>query len=319
MQNLRLAYHLLLHFSLEDKDTVWPFWLSFVHTAHRDENMLASQVSANLVKMLTSFGLTENEAKTYIALLRLHQGPARSIAKLADIPRQEAYRVLPELMKKGLVVSTITKPEQFIAVTPSEVLSQLIDRLKDDFAKRISNLEQRREDLEVELKKIEGKSSGFSMPHPVHYVLISGVRLVNERVEEMLARSERQVLWVSPKLEVRRAVIYDRDEMLRKCAKRAVKIRILTELGRENLEEIKRLSMFAQIRNVPNLTSLMTIIDDKEIMIGSAVHSSDNDLIHELWTNDPGQVNTMLEFFERVWSEAKPVTLTPRSRRPRTS
>jgi sugar-specific transcriptional regulator TrmB len=280
------------------------------------KNMVMSPVSVGLVKELTYFGLSENEAKTYIAILRLHQGPARSIAKLAKIPRQEAYRVLPELMKKGLVVSTITKPEQFIAVTPSKVLSQLIDRQRDDFAKKISNLEQKRENLDVELEKIEGKSSGFSTPHPVRYVLISGVRLVNERIEDMLERAERQVLWVSPKLEVRRAVIYDRDEMLRKCAKRGVNIRILTEIGKENLKEIKKLSMFAQIQNVPNLTSLMTIIDDREIIIGSAVHSSDDDLVHELWTNDSGQVNTMLEFFERVWTEAKTVALTPHSKQP---
>jgi sugar-specific transcriptional regulator TrmB len=279
--------------------------------------MVMSPVSVSLAKELTYYGLTENEAKTYVAILRLHQGPARSIAKLADIPRQEAYRVLPALMKKGLVLSTITQPEQFIAVTPSKVLSQLIDRLKDDFAKRISNLEQKRENLEVELEKIEGKSSGFSAPHPVHYVLISGVRLVNERIEEMLKGAERQVLWVSPKMEVRRAVIYDRDEMLRKCAKRGVEIRILTEIGKENLKEIKKLSAFSQIQNVPNLTSLMTIIDDKEIMIGSAVHSSDNDLVHELWTNDPGQVNTMIEFFEKVWTETKSVALTSDSKQRR--
>jgi hypothetical protein len=50
-------------------------------------------------------------------------------------------------------------------------------------------------------------------------------------------------------------------------------------------------------------------------MIGSAVCSSDDDLVHELWTNDPGQVNTMVEFFERVWIEAKSAALTHDSKR----
>jgi sugar-specific transcriptional regulator TrmB len=269
----------------------------------------ASQLSIALVDELTQFGLTENEAKTYLALLQLKQASARSIARLANIPRQEIYRVLPKLEELGLIELIPTKPAQFMAVSPSEILSELIEHQRAVFSKKISDLEKRQNSLKNELEKVEGKSAGLTQPTAIQFVLISGRRLVNETIDKMLKKASNTVLWVSPRLEVKRAVIYDRDELLRRCARRGVKIRILTEVGEDNVEEIRRLGKFCEIRNVPGIASMMTIVDDKEIMIGSAVHSGDDEIIHELWTNDLGQIRTMKEFFERVWKDSKPATL----------
>ncbi len=262
-----------------------------------------------LVKELASFGLTENEAKTYLALLQLRQGTARATAKLSSIPRQEIYRILPRLEKLGLTDVLVTKPAQFVAVEPQKALAELIENHKEAFSKQIAQLEAKKTYLENELTKIQGKSAGLKLPSPVQFVLISGRHQVNSKIRAMLEKANSTVLWASPKLEIRRAIIYDRDEMLRKCAKRGVKIRILTEADKGNIREIIRLSKFCEIRHVPGIASLMTIVDDKEIIIGSAVHSSDEEVIHELWTNDAGQVETMKDFFERVWADSKPPTL----------
>jgi sugar-specific transcriptional regulator TrmB len=271
--------------------------------------MATLPIPENLVKELTRLGLTENEAKTYIALLRLRQAPARSIAKLANIPRQEIYRVLPKLEELGLVESIVTKPEQFVAISPSKALSELIDHLKEKFAREISSLEENRTRLENELERTEGRSAGLLLPEPVHFVLISGRHLINGKIQEMLEKAKQSVLWASPKLEVKRAIIYDRDEMLRKCARRGVKVKILTDVAEDNIKEVGKLSRFAEVRHVPNITSLMTIVDDNEIIIGSAVYSSADEPIHELWTNDRGQINTMKEFFQRVWNDSEPADL----------
>jgi sugar-specific transcriptional regulator TrmB len=273
------------------------------------DDLATLPLSTELVKELMGFGLNENDAKTYIALLQLRQAPVRSIAKLAGISRQEIYRVLPKLEKLGLVESTITKPEQFVVIPPSKVLSELIDRLKENFGREILRLERRKPDLESELKKVEAKSAGFLVPEPVHFLLISGRRLINEKIQEMLEKAKRSLLWTSPRLEVKRAVIYDRDEMLRKCAQRGVKIRILTDVTEDNIEELRKLSGFAEIRHVPGIDSLITIVDNKEILMGSAVHSGNDELIHEIWTNDKGQISMMKGFFQRVWNHSKPAKL----------
>jgi sugar-specific transcriptional regulator TrmB len=275
-------------------------------TTARSDRVITLPLPENLVKELATFGLTENEAKTYLALIQLKQATARTIAKLSNIPRQEIYRILLQLEKLELTEVAVTKPAQFIAVDPQKALTELIENQKETFNTQIAQLEAKKKSLENELTKIQGKSAGLKPPSSVQFVLISGRHQVNSKIRAMLEKAVDTVRWASPKLEIRRAIIYDRDEMLRKCAKRGVKIRILTEADADNIREITELSKFCEVRHVPGIASLMTIIDDKEIIIGSAVHSSDEEVIHELWTNDAGQVETMKDFFERVWADSKP-------------
>jgi sugar-specific transcriptional regulator TrmB len=277
------------------------------------DDMTTMPLSRSLIKKLMSFGLTGNEAKAYLALLQLKQANARAIAKLSNIPRQEIYRVLPRLEQLGLVEVIVGNPTNFLAINPEEALSELIERQEEALSKQISKLHEEKSTLENELKKVEGKSAGLTRPEPVHFVLISGQRLVNEKFQEMLKNAKNEVLWMSPKLEIMRAVIYDRDEMLRQCAQRNVKVRVITEVDKKNIKDVIKLSKFCEIRHAPDITSLITIVDNKELIIGSAIYVSESldngELRHKLWTNDFSHISVMKDFFEKVWSTSVPTDL----------
>jgi sugar-specific transcriptional regulator TrmB len=270
-------------------------------------------LSENLVKKLMLFGLTGNEAKAYLALLQLKQANARAIAKLSNIPRQEIYRVLPQLEELGLVEVVIGKPTKFLAINPEEALSELIEHQQEILSKQISQLHKEKSVLENELKKMEGKSAGLIRPEPVHFVLISGQRLVNEKIQEMLSGAKEEVLWMSPKVEIMRAFIYNRDKLLRQCAQRNVKVRVIAEIDKKNIKEIIKLSKFCEVRHAPNVISLITIVDNNELIIGSAVHVSDSlnggELRNKLWTNDSSHISVMKDFFEKVWNTSIPADL----------
>jgi sugar-specific transcriptional regulator TrmB len=275
--------------------------------------MTTMPLSGSLIKRLMSFGLTGNEARAYLALLQLKQANAGAIAKLSNIPRQEIYRVLPQLEKLGLVEVIIGKPTKFLAIDPEEAVSELIERQQEILSKRISKLNEEKSSLKNELKKVEGKSVGLTQPQPIHFVLISGQRLVNVKIQEMLQNAKSEVLWMSPKSEIMRAVIYDRDEMLRQCAQRNVKVRVITEVDGKNIRDVTRLNKFCEIRHAPDVTSLITIVDNKELIIGSAVHVSESlnggELRHKLWTNDSSHISVMKDFFEKVWNSSIPAKL----------
>jgi len=272
-----------------------------------------TSIPEDLIKRLMFFGLSSNEAKAYLALLQLKQASAGAVAKLSNVPRQEIYRVLPHLEKLGMAEAIIGKPTKFLAISPEEALSELINYQQEILANRISELRQAKSALENELKKLEGKSAGLTRFEPAHYILISGQRLVNEKIQEMLQKAKNEVLWMAPKLEIRVAVIYGRDEMLRRCAGRKVKVRIITEVDEKNVADLIKLSKFCEIKHAPNVISTITIVDDKELIIGSAVHFSESlnneELRHKLWTNDLSHINIMRDFFEKVWSSSSPAKL----------
>ena len=279
--------------------------------------MTIMPLSEQLIRELRLFGLTKNEAKTYLALLQLKQASARAITKLSNLPRQEVYRVMPRLEKLGVVEVNIGKPTKFLSVPPKEVLSELIERQKQIFDKQISELTEKKGMLENELKKLEGKSAGLVPPEPVHFVLISGQHLRNEKIQEMLRNANSEVLWMVPKFEIIRAVFNERDEMLRQCAQRNVTIRIITEVDRKNVKEVSKLSRFCDMRHAPGVTSLITIVDSRELIIASAVHTNEDSasigLINKLWTNDTNHINIMKDFFEKVWKDSIPANLKIKS------
>ena len=270
-------------------------------------------ISDKLLNELTSFGLTGNEAKVYLSLLQLSKASAAEIAKLANIPRQEVYRVLPRLEKICLVEVIIDKPTKYLAISPQDVLNQLVGLQEETLERHLLELRRKKTKLEDELKKVEGRSAGTIRPEPIRFMLISGQNLINERIREMLQKATNEVLWIAPKAEIKRGVEVDRDKLLYNCTKRNVKVRIVTEIDETNVDEVEKLSKFCEIKHSLGVTSVATIVDHKELIIGSAIYPGENSvgsvLMHELWTNDSSQINLMRDFFEKVWNISVPAII----------
>lgn len=71
------------------------------------------------IESLTNMGLSEKEARVYVALLEFEQASAYAIAEKAKIKRPTTYVILDELMKKGLVTKIPNaKKRSFSAKSP---------------------------------------------------------------------------------------------------------------------------------------------------------------------------------------------------------
>jgi sugar-specific transcriptional regulator TrmB len=92
---------------------------------------------------LTSFGLTPNQAKTYLALIRLGESTAKKVWTQTEIPREEVYRKLNELEDLGFVEKTLSVPRIFKASPLEVVLQSLLHKKAED----LSQMQQIAEDL----------------------------------------------------------------------------------------------------------------------------------------------------------------------------
>tara|TARA_B100000745_G_C20154018_1_gene395508 strand:+ start:5725 stop:6507 length:783 start_codon:yes stop_codon:yes gene_type:complete len=80
-----------------------------------------------LTKQLEKFGLSEKEAKVYVALIELEVATANEVAERADVNRSSTYVVLDSLLNKGLVsISEDKTVKQYVATNP-EILIQEIE------------------------------------------------------------------------------------------------------------------------------------------------------------------------------------------------
>ncbi|MDD4901531.1 MAG: helix-turn-helix domain-containing protein [Patescibacteria group bacterium] len=80
----------------------------------------------SLIKLLEEAGLTEKEARVYLALLQLGQGDVTEIARAAELKRSIIYVLLEGLIKRGYASDVPNKkPAVYQAIDPSVILNKL--------------------------------------------------------------------------------------------------------------------------------------------------------------------------------------------------
>jgi len=84
-----------------------------------------------MLKELEDIGLSEKEAKVYLASLELGQATAERLSKHAHVNRSTTYVQLESLMKKGLVSTFETGKRTCFAPESPELLVRLIAKQKD--------------------------------------------------------------------------------------------------------------------------------------------------------------------------------------------
>ena len=108
-----------------------------------------------MIESLQKIGLSENEAKIYIALLEIGNGTAQQIAQKASVNRPTAYVQLETLMKMGLVSSFEKEPankkgapKTFFRIEDPSYLKKMVENEKHLIAVRENELGSLLPDLE---------------------------------------------------------------------------------------------------------------------------------------------------------------------------
>ena len=92
---------------------------------------------ASVVEQLQRVGLTEYEAKAYLALLNTHLSTATQVSEKSSVPRTKIYSVLESLKHKGWVRMYSGVPLLFKAIAPLKIFEQI----KDDYAQFLESVQ----------------------------------------------------------------------------------------------------------------------------------------------------------------------------------
>jgi len=158
--------------------------------------------------MLQRLGLSEYEARAYIALVALGPSSANSVAGIAQIPRTSAYKVMISLGEKGFVRETKGRPRAFAPVDPEELSRRFAKDVEQTFSKVAS---------------VKDLLSERGIPQLVYTIL--GKDRVLDKIGEMLDKSERSFVMSSPSLaEVRTGL----GKRVANALARGVEITIIT-------------------------------------------------------------------------------------------
>ncbi len=159
--------------------------------------------------ILQSLGLSNYEAKAYIALVAHGYGNAEIIADTAKIPRTSAYKVLSSLVEKGYAISTRGRPMIFKPEPPQKARDQVLKQVADVF-----------DDLQLIHEVLMDKGE------PQLVFTITGKSRVLSKISELLDTATRTFMMATPTMAEIREALSKRFEA---AIKRGVTVTIITE------------------------------------------------------------------------------------------
>ncbi|MBI5392230.1 hypothetical protein HZA96_00020 [Candidatus Woesearchaeota archaeon] len=243
-----------------------------------------------LVK-LQKFGLSEKEAKVYIACLELNDSTASEIALKSNLPRTLMYDILERLINLGIVSYTIkTNKKYFHAADPKELLRILYE--KESAIKSILEplriIQKNKTNKRPEVNIYEGKEG---MKTVMNDILLSGSK------EFLAYGSSRSSFAIIPTF----ILDWHKRRVKKKIYQRVIYNN--SKVSRDRIKEFKdTLRQYADYR-------LMQIKLDSNI----AFMIYKNKAVLTAWTSEPFAVmieneemaNSQKKYFEELWKIAK--------------
>jgi HTH-type transcriptional regulator, sugar sensing transcriptional regulator len=110
--------------------------------------------NTTLVEKIKQLGLTEYEARCYLALLERESMTVSEVAKLAEIPRSNAYEAMERLLAKGMCVSIPGVTRSYSASDPEILREKTLAQFRAAKEAEIESFEKRQKEL-MDLKMAE--------------------------------------------------------------------------------------------------------------------------------------------------------------------
>ena len=90
--------------------------------------------------LLLGLGLSLNQARVYLAILKLEKTTVGQAAKFSKVRREDVYRIMPSLEKMGLIERLMGKPTVIRATPISDALSFLVAEEKTKSDDRLTGM-----------------------------------------------------------------------------------------------------------------------------------------------------------------------------------
>jgi sugar-specific transcriptional regulator TrmB len=228
-----------------------------------------------LIESLRQIGLSLNEAKAYLCLLRKGGITGYELSKNAGIPPSKIYESLNKLLTKGFISPIRSdQGQRYLALEPLEILKRHQNQYNHNL-----------EGLKRQLTKIRQNPDSFNQ-YLWH---------LNER--DQILRKIREIVGDSRKaiyLAIWKEDLQEVEEILRKAAKRRVKMAIVLygdakiDFGvvyEHSLEEILLREMGER--------RLALVADDKVVLLAHFTNTGDS---FGTWTHNRGMVSLAIDY-----------------------
>jgi DNA-binding response OmpR family regulator/sugar-specific transcriptional regulator TrmB len=261
------------------------------------------ELSEKMATEFSVYGVTKTQAKIYIGLCSLGIASAAEIANFSKIRREEVYRTLPELEKRGLVTRRFGAPKKFSATEPDAALNILAKTRLEALRNESDALEQKKDGLVSQLERIALRTGedepSIKALSQQEAVLIKSVHMVKK------ARNQLNAADSFDNLE---KTLFEQWGRIGDNSQFKVKGQIVVEkLDGPELVRLSKMGKYLnkqlELRQVETLPFSLLMIDGKEAIWGEPHPEGENMQI--LWTNSQTHIVVLTMAFEKLWEKSR--------------
>lgn len=231
------------------------------------------------VDALENLGLSNYEAKVFIALQTLGTGTARDVYRVSEIPRSQVYGAAESLAERGLIEVQHSTPMQYRPVSLEEAEELLAERFEDQRTQAFDYLESVRED-----------DPGGEEREDIWSV--NGAEHVSDRIEHLIRDADHRVVFGADSTDLVSASL---RETLIEVAEHGVEVVVVSETPEVRaLFEDDPVAVHTSPENLRNeRAARMTVVDDRAVLL--SVRGDDDEREAAFWSESSGFATVLVE------------------------
>lgn len=268
----------------------------------------------DLVRKLSDFGFTVNQAKIYLSIAQSGATTVSKIAESTHLHRQDIYKILPKLEKMGLIAKTIDTPFVIEAIPIEKALNNLVSTEREKADERISRLEGSLKELIDAIRKKRAEGAGEQ--EATRFLLLSTDAEIENMADFSFGNARIGVDMIMNLELITRKMNRFRNHF-QTLAKNNARTRLIIEtlsnkdLVKRTIEEIRpNTGEFAAKLIHKSSCTPYHIIDHKEVWI-SREKVTESGFSSVLWTNSENIVKFRIENFEKAWDDPRAISIYP--------
>lgn len=252
------------------------------------------------IRLLEAFGLTQYEARAYLALLELGEVRASTVGRKSGISRGKVYQVLDSLQAKGLAEILPGTPQAYRAMD----LKRLLDRQAQEARSKADELERTWRAV-ASLFSVQG---GTKARTEGAYRVYTGRKAVLGTIQAMIAEADREVVCLAPEISLIQLDL-TLGGLIEERVSKGLRIRLALPISHLNMSMARSLESKLELRHhsAVNRMLLLLVADASQAMICRwDVEEVSPTRGHDVawWSADPEFVQSVREIVMDAWRQS---------------
>lgn len=235
------------------------------------------------IAALERLGLSNYEARVFVALQRLGTGTAEAVSDVSEVPRSQVYGAADDLAARGLIEVIESSPKEYRPVDLSTAREQLSRRLERE-------TEQAFETLDSIAGSEPPESGGQDLS------TLRGRHPIDRRIADLIGNAAESVAFVAPATG---SLTDDIGATLRERAAAGVEVTVLTaEMAVENRFESDPVRVVLMAEDSPaDFAGRALLVDGTTVLLAV---STEGEAVEEeaLWTADTSIGRILAQFMQ---------------------